>query len=113
MTFEYREAFNDAIRKGEIKLALRKYQCTFCNKTGNCMSWCPERLPWVIPVCDECFFSFISRLVKSVAVLFGINYDEYSFIDEEQLERFCIQTIDGGLSDSKVIRGILWLCEAT
>ena len=56
MTFEYREAFNDAIRKGEIKLALRKCQCTFCNKTRNCMSWCPERLPWVIPVCDECYF---------------------------------------------------------
>lgn len=53
--FNVEEVVNDAIIKGRIKIELRKCQCTFCNETKACLKWCPKPLPWVIPVCEQCF----------------------------------------------------------
>ncbi len=45
----------EAMIKAGAKVKLRERHCTFCNETKNCLDWCPERLPWVLPVCEPCF----------------------------------------------------------
>jgi len=52
--FNGKEAFEDAVVKGRVKLKRTNDHCIFCDAKQNCIEWVPQRMNRVLPVCESC-----------------------------------------------------------
>ncbi|MCX5827603.1 MAG: hypothetical protein NTV58_06330 [Deltaproteobacteria bacterium] len=64
--FDTEEIFKDAIIKGRIRLTRTNDHCIFCDAKQDCISWVPDRMNQVLPICEKCF-SAVSGIFKKIS----------------------------------------------
>lgn len=64
-----KKAIEDAVVKRGLKIAVRKDHCSFCDEDSRCIPWVPKRLPWVVPVCEQCFLKLHRTFGKTGAII--------------------------------------------
>lgn len=63
-TYDAEEAFKNAVVNGRVKLSQTTAHCIFCDAKRSCISWVPERMHQVLPICEECFAALSGAFKK-------------------------------------------------